>query len=310
MKIVLLDSYTINPGDLSFEGLMRLGEVNSYDRTSEEEVKARIGDADIVITVRTAIPNSVLKESINLRFLLIVDTSQSLVDVGYAKECGITLSYVNPEGDYSSSQMIFALLLEICHRVQNHSDSARRGDWGVCEDFCYWLSPQIELKDKTMGIVGDNQASRITGAIAKTFGMNVIVYSEERSNEDTNYTDIDILIKQSDIIVFSDSSISFKKPLVSKDNIKKMKSGIIILNNSSPKFISEEDLAEALGTGKVSAAAVDIVSTNPINNDNPLLKARNCLITPRISWATKENRGRILEEISSRIKDFLGERNS
>jgi len=310
MKIIVLDSYTINPGDLSWEELEKLGEVVCYDRTpidDELEILNRIGDAEVVITNRIPISNLVLQQCSGLKKVCVIGTGVTVIDTDFAKKCGVSVSVVESKGAYSLVQTAFALLLEICHRIQNHSDSVYRGDWESCEDFCYWLNTPIELYGKTIGIVGDSIATRLSFATAKALGMNVIVYDNYHDNSEINYVDIDILIRESDIILLLNDSIPKCKGIICSNNMKKMKAGVIIINVASSDYILEEDLAHALGTGKVAAAAVDVVSTSPIEKDNPLLGAKNCIITPHLGWVTKENRKRILDEVAKNIESYISE---
>ena len=308
MKIVVLDGYTINPGDLSWRGLERLGEVTCYDRTIEDtsELLKRIGDAEIVITNRTPISNEVLKLCSNLRFINVISTGADVVDAETAMECGITLEVTAADGAYSTAQTTIAMLLEICHHIQNHSDSVYRGDWESCEDFCYWLNPLTELYAKKIGVIGYDEAGQIISAIAKSMGMNVIVYDDVKTDDETDYVDIDVLVRESDVIVLNVLLPKTKK-LINSNNIKKMKGNVTVISITSSEFIDEAQLAEGLNSGRIGAAAIDIVSTDNIRGDNPLLTAKNCIITPRISWATRENRKRILDEVSLNIEKYLAE---
>ncbi|MCL1830198.1 MAG: D-2-hydroxyacid dehydrogenase [Oscillospiraceae bacterium] len=310
MRIVILDCYSINPGDLPWDVLEQQGEVICYDRTDENdhpEIIKRIGDADIVITIRTPLSAEILKSCTNLKMVLTVDTGKVCVDPTVAIKFGVTTFTVEGTGAYSSAQTAMALLLEICHRIQNHSDSVMRGDWEHCEDFCYWLSTPIELSGKQLGIAGYSAAAAIFADMAKALGMIVSFYDRYSSTDGYAFVDLDVLIRQSEILLLCSPPAGETKQLIRAENIRKMKDGVIIISNLSDDFIKEADLADALADGKVAAAALDTVSTNPIEKDNPLLKAKNCIITPRLSWATKENRGRILEDLSVKIAAFLSE---
>lgn len=307
MKIVLLDSYTINPGDLSWEVLESLGEVICYDRTSIEdnlEILNRIDDAVVVISNRIPISNEIIERSTSLKLICVIDTSIDVVDERFAKEYGVKVVKISALGEYSLAQTAFALLFEICHRIQNHSDSVIRGDWEYCEDFCYWLTTPIELYGKTLGILGDTASGRISKDIAESLGMKVIVFDEKQKNSSI---DLDLLIRSSDILFLMDDVTPITSNFIRKDNIKKMKDGVIIISNVSSDFVDEVDLADALNSSKVLSAALDVISGDSFKKDNPLLNAKNCIVTPRLSWATKENRKRILDSIAKEITIFMSE---
>ena len=312
MKIVVLDGYTENPGDLSWDGFERLGAFTCYDRTPLDNVGMiidRIDDAEVVITNKTPITEAVLEACANIKYIGILATGFNVVDGIAAKKRGIVVTNIPTYGTYAVGQMAIALLLEICHRVQNHSDSVYRGDWESCEDFCYWLNPLIELADKTMGIVGYGRIGQVTGAIAQAMGMNVIAMDEYQNKslecETMRYVDLDTLFKESDVIALHCPLFPSTEGIICKDSIKKMKDGVIIINNSRGPLIVEKDLAEALNSGKVYAAAVDVVSTEPISANNPLLKAKNCIITPHISWGPKESRKRLMDIAVDNLEKFL-----
>jgi len=312
MKIVVLDGYTENPGDLDWNGFERLGEFTCYDRTpldNESVVIDRIDDAEVVITNKTPITKSVLEACGNIKYIGILATGFNVVDVETAKSKGIAVTNIPTYGTYAVGQMAIALLLEICHRVQNHSDSVYRGDWSSCEDFCYWLNPLIELADKTMGIIGYGRIGQVTGAIAQAMGMKVIAVDEYENksleSETMKYVDLDTMLKESDVVVLHCPLFPSTEGIINKDSIKKMKDGVIIINNSRGPLIVEKDLAEALNSGKVYAAGLDVVSSEPINASNPLLKAKNCIITPHISWAPKESRKRLMDIAVDNLEKFL-----
>ena len=312
MKIVVLDGYTENPGDLGWEGFERLGEFICYDRTpldNQSVIIERIGDAEAVITNKTPISRSTIEACPEIRYIGMLATGYNVVDVSAAKERGIPVTNIPTYGTNAVGQMAIALLLEICHRVQNHSDSVYRGDWENCEDFCYWLNPLIELADKTMGVVGYGRIGQVTGSIAQAMGMKVVAYDEYENkaleNESMKYVDFDTLIKESDVIALHCPLFESTEGMINKDSIRKMKDGVIIINNSRGPLIVEKDLAEALNSGKVYAAGLDVVSSEPIRGDNPLLKAKNCIITPHISWAPKESRKRLMDIAVSNLEGFI-----
>ena len=311
MKIVILDGYTENPGDLSWEDLAQLGELTVYDRTSltdTEEIIGRIGGAEIVITNKTPLTAKVLDACPSIRYIAVLATGYNVVDVAYAKEKGMPVSNVPTYGTASVAQFAIAMLLEICHHVADHSASVHNGDWARCPDFCYWNSPLIELDHKVMGIIGFGRIGQQTGRIAKALGMKILAYDSHESEsgrEIGTYTDLDTLLAQSDVIALHCPLFPETKEIINAAAIAKMKDGVIILNNSRGPLVAEQDLADALNSGKVYAAGVDVVSSEPIRDDNPLLKAKNCFITPHISWAPKESRQRIMDCTLDNVKAYL-----
>ena len=310
MKIVILDGYTENPGDLSWNGIEMEGDLTVYDRTSlsdESEILNRIGDAEVVFTNKTPLSESILKLCPNLKFIGVLATGYDIVDIECAREQGIGVSNVPAYGTASVSQFAISLLLEICANVGDHSLSVHNGDWEKCKDFCYWNHKMIELTGKTMGIIGFGRIGQATGRIANSMGMKVLAndtFKMETENQIAEYVSLDRILEESDVIVLHCPLFPETKGLIRKETIEKMKDGVIIINNSRGPLIVEQDLADALNSGKVYAAAVDVVSTEPIRGDNPLLKAKNCFITPHISWATKESRQRIMDCSVENLKAY------
>lgn len=311
MKIVVLDGYTENPGDLSWAGLEELGDVTVYDRSSltdEDEAIARIGDAEIVITNKTPITKKVIDACPNMNYVAVLATGYNVVDYVYAREKGIAVSNVPSYGTDAVAQFAIAMLLEICHHVAHHSDTVHEGRWEKCEDWCYWDYPLIELSGKTMGIIGFGRIGQQTGRIAKAMGMKVVAYdqvSNETGKEIGQYVDLDTLFANADVISLHCPLFPETEGIINRDTIGKMKDGVIILNNSRGALVVEQDLADALNSGKVYGAGLDVVSTEPIKGDNPLLKARNCIITPHISWAPRESRQRIMDCTIKNVKGYL-----
>ena len=311
MKIVVLDGYTENPGDLSWSGLAALGELTVYDRTdvnNEDEIIARIGDAELVYTNKTPISRRVIDACPSMKFISLLATGYNVVDYNYAKEKGIPVTNVPVYGTASVSQFAIALLLEICHHVAHHSQTVFEGKWEHCQDWCYWDYPLIELDKKTLGIIGFGRIGQHTGAIAKAMGMNILAYDSfpnDSGRAIASYVDLDTLLAKSDVIALHCPLFPETQGIINKDTIAKMKDGVIIINNSRGPLIVEQDLADALNSGKVAAAGLDVVSTEPIKGDNPLLKAKNCLITPHISWAPKESRQRIMDCAVENAKAYI-----
>ena len=307
MKIVVLDGYTENPGDLSWEALAALGELTVYDRTPADEIVSRISDAEIVITNKTPITRATMDACPNMRYIAVLATGYNVIDVNAAKEKGIPVSNVPTYGTAAVGQFAIAMLLEICHHVAHHSQSVYAGKWNACPDWCYWDYPLIELDGKTMGIIGFGRIGQTTGRIAKAMGMHILAYDTFQSESGKaigEYVDLDTLLASSDVIALHCPLFPESEGIINKDTIAKMKDGVILLNNSRGPLIVEQDVADALNSGKIFAAVLDVVSTEPIRYDNPLLKAKNCLITPHISWAPKESRQRIMDCTVSNVAAF------
>lgn len=311
MKIVVLDGYTENPGDLSWGRLEELGEFIVYDRSSltdEDEAIARIGEAEIVITNKTPITKRVLDSCPSIRYIGVLATGYNVVDYAYAAKKGIPVTNVPGYGTDTVAQFTFALLLEICHRVAHHSEAVHAGRWEQSPDFCFCDYPQIELAGKTMGIIGFGRIGQKVGTIAKAFGMKVLAHSphEYASGKAIGtYVNLDTLLAESDVISLHCPLFPETEGIINQATIAKMKDGVILLNNGRGPLVVEQDLADALNSGKIQAAAVDVVSAEPIKGDNPLLTAKNCFITPHIAWATKEARQRIMDCAVNNVKAFL-----
>lgn len=311
MKIVVLDGYTENPGDLSWNGLESIGECQIFDRTSltdPAETIRRIGDAEAVFTNKTPISKKVFDVCSNIRFVGLLSTGYNVVDVQAAREHKIVVANIPTYGTAAVGQFAIALLLEICHHIGHHDQAVHDGKWSSNADWCFWDYPLIELAGKTMGIIGFGRIGQTTGTIAKAMGMRVIANDAHESGSGkliAEYTDRDTLFRESDVVALHCPLFPETKGIINHENIAKMKDGVIILNNSRGPLIVEQDLADALNSGKVYAAGLDVVSDEPIRNDNPLLKAKNCIITPHISWAPKESRQRLMEIAVSNLQAFI-----
>lgn len=308
MKIVILDGYTENPGDLSWEGFEKLGELTVYDRTLEEEIVSRIGDAEIVITNKTPITQTTLDACRHVKYIGVLATGYNIVDVDAAKAKGIPVCNIPAYGTSAVAQMTMAMLLEICHHVAAHSDAVKQGEWSSNPDFCFWKYPLTELKGKTFGVIGFGRIGQETAKLAKAFGMRILAYSRSESEAGRQigaYVSLETLLKESDVISLHCPLFPSTQGIINKDSLAKMKDGVILLNTSRGPLIVEEDLADALKNGKVSFAAVDVVSTEPIRMDNPLLSCENCFITPHIAWAPRESRQRLMNIAVENLKGFL-----
>ena len=309
MKIVVLDGYTLNPGDISWEGMEAFGEVTVYDRTKAEDVVERIGDAEVVYTNKTPITKETMDACPGMKFIGVLATGYNIVDVAAAKEKGIPVSNIPTYGTAAVSQFAIALLLELCHHIGEHSDAVKAGEWTSNPDWCFWKYPLVELDGKTMGIIGFGRIGQDTGKIAQALGMKVLAYDsfpkKELESETCHYADLDTVLGESDVIALHCPLFPDTEGIINKDTIAKMKDGVMIINNSRGPLIVEQDLRDALDSGKVAGAAVDVVSTEPIQMDNPLIGAKNVIITPHISWAPKESRQRLMDIAVDNLKCYV-----
>lgn len=311
MKLVVLDGYTENPGDLRWDGLAALGELTVWDRTDvtdPQRIVDRIGDAELVFTNKTPITRAVLEACLSIRFIGVLATGYNVVDTACARERGIPVSNVPAYGTASVSQFSIALLLEICHHIGHHSESVRAGNWTKNPDWCYWNYPLIELEGKTMGVVGFGRIGRQEGRIARALGMEVLACDPKPCDEGralAEYVSLDELLARSDVISLHCNLTPENEGLINAASIAKMKDGAILINNARGQLVNEADLADALNSGKLAAAGLDVVSTEPIRPDNPLLRAKNCVLTPHISWAPKESRRRIMDCTVANAQAFL-----
>lgn len=311
MKIVVLDGYTENPGDLSWKGLEALGSLSVYDRTpvdDRKEIIRRIGDAEAVFTNKTPIDREIMDACPSLKFISVLATGYNVVDVKYAKEKGIPVSNIPTYGTDAVGQFAIALLLEICHHIGHHDQAVKGGRWENNPDWCFWDYPLIELAGKTMGIIGFGRIGQKTGTIAKALGMHVLAYDQHENETGkmiAEYVSLERLFAESDVIALHCPLFPETEGIINRENIAKMKDGVILINNSRGPLVVERDLADALNSGKVAAAGLDVVSTEPILGDNPLLKAKNCIITPHISWAPKESRQRIMDMSVDNLSAYM-----
>ena len=311
MKIVVLDGYTENPGDLSWDVLGELGELTVYDRVSYAEdpvIREKIGDADVVITNKTPISRETLDACPGIKAIAVLATGYNVIDYAYAKEKGIPVRNVPTYGTQIVGQDAVGLLLEICSHFAHHDQAVKEGRWEHNDDWCFWDFPMIELYGKTAGIIGLGRIGQSSAKILNAIGMKVIAYDAFESDagrELAEYVDLDTLLARSDVIFLHCPLFPSTEGIINKDNISKMKDGVILINNSRGQLVVEQDLADALNSGKVYAAGLDVVSTEPIKGDNPLLKAKNCLITPHISWAAQAARQRIMDITVDNVKSFM-----
>jgi glycerate dehydrogenase len=309
MKIVVLDGYTLNPGDLNWDGLKKLGEVTIFDRTSAEQVVERSKSAEILFTNKVLLGEEVFAQLPELKYIGVLATGYNVVDVEAAKNRNIVVTNIPTYGTFSVAQMTFALLLELSLHVQAHSDAVHNGDWTNCKDFCFWNYPLIELAGKTMGIIGFGRIGQQVADIATAFGMNTLGYDSYQSNQshrsNFKWTELDELLKESDFVSLHCPLFPNTKGIINKENLSKMKKSAFLINTSRGPLIVDKDLAEALNDGVIAGAGLDVLSIEPPHADNVLLKAKNCLITPHISWATKEARERLMGIAIDNLKAFL-----
>lgn len=309
MKTVILDSFALNPGDLSWDWLKKTGECEIYDRTPADEIISRCEGAEIVITNKTPLPKTVLEKLPSLKFIALESTGYNVVDIEYCKERGIPVCNIPSYSTEAVAQLTFSLILEITNAVALHSESVKSGEWTACPDFCYWKIPLSELSGKTLGIVGFGQIGMRVADIAEAFNMNVIAVSGHETNQshrkNFRWVNTEELKKEADIISFHCPLNKNTEKLCNEEFLNACKDGVIIINTSRGPVIDENALAAALKSGKVRGAGVDVLSTEPPKEDNPLLSAPNCFITPHIAWAGFETRKRLMDILESNVKAYL-----
>lgn len=309
MKIVILDGHTLNPGDISWTEIEQLGQLTVYDRTPAELIVERIGDADIVLTNKTPISQQTIEQCRSIKMIGVLATGYNIVDVKAARQRNIPVCNVPSYSTMAVAQLSTALLLELCHHVGEHSNDVRSGGWSKSIDFCYWHSPLIELMGKKLGLIGYGQIGSAFAKIALAMGMEILVYtpSQRKSIEQPNLRVVmlDQLLAESDVISLHCPLTEQNTGLINQSNIAKMKNGVMLINTSRGGLIVEQDLADALNSGKVAGAGLDVLSTEPPSENNPLLNARNCVITPHIAWAPKEARLRLMEITVNNLKHFI-----
>tara|TARA_R110000868_G_scaffold8774_6_gene44929 strand:+ start:5944 stop:6909 length:966 start_codon:yes stop_codon:yes gene_type:complete len=311
MKIVVLDGYTLNPGDLNWDALKHFGYLTIYDRTpfDSNEILKRIGDAEIIYTNKTPLPKEVITKAPKLKYIGVLATGYNVVDINVAKEAGVHVTNVPAYSTVSVAQFTMALLLEMCHHVGDHNNAVKDGKWVNALDFCFWNSPLIELDGKTLGIIGFGKIGQATAKVAQAFGLNILFHNRSEKSElesaSCKQVELDELFAKSDIISLHCPLFESTEGIINTDNINKMKDGVMIINTARGGLVVEQDLANALNSGKVYSAAIDVVSEEPIKKDNPLLKAKNCIITPHIAWAPKEARTRLMDITVKNLDAYL-----
>jgi glycerate dehydrogenase len=309
VKIVVLDGYALNPGDLSWNKLQDLGDLTVYDRTSAEKVHERAKDAAIVLTNKTPVTSEIINALPSLRYIGVLATGYNVVDVDAAKKKGILVTNVPAYGSKSVAQLTFALLLELCHHVQRHSDAVMEGKWSRSADWSFWNYPLMELAGKTIGIIGFGTIGQQVADIASAFGMNIIAFSRTKTNQTSRnnfrWVTLDQLLSDADVISIHCPLTPETKGMINSSTLKRMKPSAFLLNTSRGPLIVEKDLADALNSDVIAGAGIDVLSVEPPPAGNPLIKAKNCLITPHIAWATIEARARLMNGVVENVAAFL-----
>ena len=300
MRLVILDGYCLNPGDLSWDALSQLAQVDVHDRTPPDRVIERAAGAELVMTNKTPLPRDVLTALPSLRYIGVLATGYNIVDAAAARELGITVTNIPTYGTNSVAQFAFALLLELCHHVGMHSDAVRAGEWGSNPDWSFWKSPLVELADKTMGIIGYGRIGRQTGRIAEAMGMRVASFDVGQPA-----SDLDRLLRESDVVSLHCPLTPDNQGLINSARLSLMKRSAFLINTSRGPLVVEQDLAGALNGGMIAGAGLDVLSVEPPVHGSPLFSAKNCVVTPHIAWATHEARERLLVVAVDNVRAFL-----
>jgi glycerate dehydrogenase len=309
MKIVVLDGYTLNPGDLSWDALRAIGEMQVFDRTQPELILSRAAGAEIVLTNKTPLTAQTLRQLPGLRYVGVLATGYDVVDVRAARELKLPVTNIPIYGTASVAQFTFALILELCHPPAIHAAATRAGDWSRSPDFSFWKTPLVELSGKTMGIIGLGRIGRRVAEIAVAMGLRVIGADEVKTAVPDwpgfRWCEVDELLAQSDIVSLHCPLLPQTRAIINAKSLARMKPGALLINTSRGPLVVEQDLADALNRGHLAGAAVDVLSVEPPPADNPLLHARNCIVTPHIAWATREARTRLLDTAVANLRAFL-----
>jgi glycerate dehydrogenase len=312
MKIVVLDGYTLNPGDISWDELKKMGEVQIFERTPKGKVVERSKGADIVLTNKTPVAKEAINKLPDLKYIGVLATGYNIVDTEAAKQNGITVSNVPAYGTYSVAQLTFALLLELCHHVQQHSEAVMNGKWTCSPDFSFWDFPLIELAGKTMGIIGFGDIGQKVADVATAFGMKVLAVSRTQTDQSRRgnfqWATREQLFENADVVSLHCPLTSETEGIINKDTLRKMKASAFLLNTSRGGLVVDQHLADALNNNIIAGAGLDVLSTEPPPAENPVFQAKNCIITPHIAWATKEARERLMEVTVNNIIAFMNKK--
>jgi glycerate dehydrogenase len=300
MNIVVLDGYTLNPGDLSWDALRELGSCEIYDRSAQDEIVPRSTSADLVLTNKVKLNREYMSSVPTLKYIGVTATGYNIVDVAAARERKVIVTNVPTYGTQSVAQMTFALLLELTQHGGHHAQTVREGRWTRSPDFCYWDYPLIELDGLTLGIIGFGRIGKMVGQLAEAFGMKVLTYSRKQP-----VAEMETLFRRSDIISLHCPLTLQTEHLVNEKRLAWMKPTAFLLNTSRGPLIDESALAKALNEGRIAGAGLDVLAVEPPTADNPLLRAKNCLITPHIAWATRAARSRLMKAVVENVRAFL-----
>ncbi|MCG6190120.1 D-2-hydroxyacid dehydrogenase [Maribellus maritimus] len=307
MKIVGMDGFALNPGDLSWKDVEKLGDFTVYERTPPELTVKRAKDADAVFTNKVIFDKKVIDQLPKLKYIGVLATGYNVVDIEAAKKAGIVVTNIPAYSTPSVAQMVFSHMLNFAQNISTHADSVSNGEWAKSKDFCYWKTPQIELTGKTLGIIGFGQIGQAVAKIGLAFGMKIIYQNRSKKNSEIEATqvELDTLLSESDFISINCPLTNENTGFINKTTIEKMKPTVFLINTGRGPLINEQDLADALNAGKIAGAGLDVLSTEPPSENNPLPKAKNCYITPHTAWATYEARTRLMKIASENLKSFL-----
>lgn len=309
MKIVVLDGYALNPGDLSWDAFAKFGEVVVHERTPPDEILNRSKGATVLLTNKTPLRDEMIRQLPDLKYIGVLATGYNIIDIKSASDRGIVVSNIPAYGTVSVAQLTFALLLELCHHVQRHSDTVHAGKWARSKDWCYWDYPLIELAGKTMGIIGFGSIGQKVGDMATAFGMNLLGTARNRSDQshrkNFQWVDIPELLERADVVSIHCPLTPETQGLINAQSLRTMKRDAFLLNTSRGPIIIDQDLADALNSGQIAGAGIDVLSVEPPKEDNPLFGAKNCIITPHIAWATKEARSRLMDTAVQNLEAFV-----
>ncbi len=305
MKITVLDGNALNPGDLSWDSLKEFGQVKVFPRTSPDEVVERIADSEIILLNKININEEILSKCPSLKYIGVQATGYNVIDIDACKRHGITVTNVPSYSTAGVSQMVFAYILAFACRVDMHSKSVFDGEWCKSPDFCYWKAPLTELEGKTLGVFGFGHIGQKVSQIAKAFGMKVLVTTRTSNPQIENPVDFDTLLKKSDFLTLHAPLTDKTREIINKESLKKMKKSAFLINTARGALVNEEDVSSALLSGQIAGYACDVLSEEPMEKDNPLLKAKNCIITPHIAWAARESRQRLLNIVIENIRAFF-----
>lgn len=305
MKIVVLDGYCLNPGDLNWEGLSALGELTVYDRTPAAETAARIAGADAVFTNKTALTAEILREAKTLRYIGVLATGYNIVDTAAARECGVTVTNIPTYGTASVAQHAFALLLELTQHVGLHEEAVRAGEWSSNADWCFSKTPLVELSGKSLGVVGYGRIGQATAQIGRAFGMKVLAADAVQNGSDVEWRSVDDLLREADVVSLHCPLTPETNGLMNAARLRMMKPSAFLLNTSRGPLIVNQDLADALNAGVIAGAGLDVLDVEPPKQGNPLIGAKNCIVTPHMAWATKEARARLMDIAVENLRVYL-----